>query len=106
LGEDSKGLDVPRIVDQEDEPGDHDAELGGDETRWSRRIVALANYVAQGRPVVQVAVSLVLRDMSRPAQRNWTRLKRVGGQYLKKYPSVGEHGGEQQGEDGAAGDND
>ena len=57
------------------------------------------NYVAQGRPDTQVAVSRLCSDVSKPTQRSWTMLKRIG-RYLKKHQRVQYEFEEQNGERG------
>jgi hypothetical protein len=86
LSEESKGLDMA-VADSDDQVNETDRDLEVDEAKRFRSVAALANYVALDRPDIQVAVSILCRDMSKPTCRSFARLKRVA-RYLKKHPTL------------------
>ena len=92
------GSSVPGVKLQEAD-GDDD-ELGGLDLTKYRSVVARANFVAQDRPDIRYSVKELCRDMSRPVQRSFRRLKKLV-RYLKAHPRVvqkiklGHQGGEQ-----------
>ena len=65
----SKGLDAPMLVEDAGEAKEDNKELEADEATRFRSIAALANYVALDRPDIQVAVSVLRRDMSKPRRK-------------------------------------
>ena len=66
LSEKSKGLDVPMKIETTGESVEEDAELEAMEATRFRSVAALANYIAMDRPDLQVAVSVLCRDMAKP----------------------------------------
>ncbi len=82
----SKGLDAA-IIESDVKGPEADEKLDVGEAKRFRSIAALPNYVALDRPDIQVAVSILRRDMAWPTKQSWVRLKRVG-RYLKKHPTL------------------
>ena len=79
------GSSVPGVKLQEAD-GDDDELRGLDLTKY-RSVVARANFVAQDRPDIRYSVKELCRDMSRPVQRSFRRLKKLV-RYLKAHPRV------------------
>ena len=82
----SKGLDSPLLKEECDAKED-DEVLDEKGAKSYRRLAAIANYLALDRPDLQYAVSVLGRTMSRPTQRSWANLKRVG-RYLLSHPAA------------------
>jgi hypothetical protein len=64
-----------------------DEELGWQDSRTFRSVVARANYLAQDRPDIRFSVKELCRCMSKPSQRAWKGLKKLC-RYLKGHPEV------------------
>ena len=65
---------------------DDDHEMLNEEyTRQYKSIVARANYLSTDRPDIPFAVKKLAASMSKPTNRNWQELKRLG-RYLKGRP--------------------
>ena len=62
-------------------------ELEGEEATRYRAIAARCNYLSIDRPDLQFSVKELCRDMSRPTDQSWARLRRVG-QFIKSRPRV------------------
>jgi hypothetical protein len=85
LLEDSKGVKVP--VEKDDGEEDESDELDIQQAKVYRSLTATVNYMAADRPDLQFAASVLSRTMSRPTEKSWSRLKRVG-RYLVVHPTV------------------
>ena len=59
---------------------------GGNATTY-RAIAAICNYLRIDRPDLQFAVKELCRELSKPTEQSWSKLKRVG-QYIKGRPRV------------------
>ena len=66
---------------------DDDEELNSEYTTQYKSIVARANYLSTDRPDIQYAVKKLATSMSKPTNRNWQELKRLG-RYLKGEPRL------------------
>ena len=62
-------------------------ELEGEEATRYRAIAARCNYLSMDRPDLQFSVKELCREMSRPTDQAWARLRRVG-QFIKSRPRV------------------
>jgi hypothetical protein len=78
-----KGAATP-VSMEKDLPGD--VEMEGKEATKYRRGVARVNYLAQDRPDLAVAASLLSRSMAKPMVGDEVRLKRTV-RYLKSHPT-------------------
>ena len=61
---------------------DDDVELNAEYTTQYKSIGVRANYLSTDRPDVQYAVKKLATSMSKPTNRNWQELKRLG-RFLK-----------------------
>ena len=84
MGE-GNGSVVPGVRLQEQD-GD-DEELRGEELTRYRSVAARANFIAQGRPDIRFAVEELCRDMARPRQASWRKMKKLA-RYLKGQPRM------------------
>ena len=66
---------------------DDDEPLNAEYTTQYKSIVARANYLSTDRPDIQYAVKKLATHMSKPTNRNWQELKRLG-RYLKGKPRL------------------
>ena len=85
LQEDSKGVKVP--VEKDDVEEDESDELDIQQAKLCRSLAATVNYMAADRPDLQFAARVLGRSMSRPTEKSWAKLKRVG-RYLVIHPTV------------------
>ena len=77
---------VPGVRDE----GEHECmeeELGPDERRLYRSVVARGNYLAQDRPDIRFSVKELCRGMARPTQRDWRKLRKLC-RYLRGRPRL------------------
>ena len=81
----SKELTCPSAEEVKRE--DDEIELNNEYTTQYKSIVARANYLATDRPDIQYAVKKLATSMSKPTNRNWQELKRLG-RYLKGKPRL------------------
>ncbi len=77
----TKGLSVNGRVE---EPTEGEAELEAGEVTSFRALAARLNYLAQDSPDVQFAAKEVCRDMARPNQGSWRRLKALARFLLER----------------------
>ena len=63
---------------------EHDKEMSPDEARMYRGLVARANYLAQDRTDISIAVKELCRHMSSPRDSNWRALKRLARYLVDK----------------------
>ena len=73
-------------VKLEEKEGDDEALMGEDVTKY-RSVVARGNFIAQDRPDVRFAVKELCRDMAKPTNRSWRKMKKLA-RYLKGHPRV------------------
>ena len=73
----AKSVVTPGEDVSHDETGGDDEELDEYYTQRFRSLTARANYLSADRPDLQFSVKELCRDMSRPKQSSWNRLKRV-----------------------------
>ena len=84
LTEESKGLDIPIVKEEEaieDVEGD---ELWGPEVTEFRAMAARANYLAPDRLDIQFAAKEICRDMAKPRVASMAKLKRLA-RYLLRF---------------------
>ncbi len=81
----SKEPDAPIVAETPREVAIEEVELGPAEAKKFRSVAALANYVVMDLPDIQVAVSVLGQNMSKPTQKGWDKLKRAA-RHRKKYP--------------------
>ena len=62
-------------------------ELQPREATMYRAVIARANYLSQDRSDIRYAVKELSRSMSKPTERDWERLKRLG-RYLAGQPRL------------------
>ena len=87
LADESNGLGLPIVKETlEDLQADDDA-LNGIETTRFRGLAARANYLGQDRTDVQYAAKEICREMARPKNGSWKKLKRLG-RYLLEFPRL------------------
>ena len=73
--------------EEDEEEAEEEEALGPAESTGFRGIAARCNYLQPDRPDIQHAVKEVCRLMSRPTQRAWDMLIRIG-RYLKGKPRL------------------
>ena len=73
--------------DDDDDDEDNIVLLSSAEATIYRAITARCNYLQPDRPDIQFAVKEVCRRMSKPSQKSWEMLKRIG-RYLKGRPRL------------------
>ena len=62
-------------------------DLDGENAARYRAMEARCNYLILGRPDLQFAVKELCREIAKPTEQSWSKLKRVG-QYIKGRPRV------------------
>ena len=83
LKEKSKGVSTPGVKPKANTK--EEKELNPSQATQFRAMVARANYLAQDRPDIQFATKELCREMSKPRERSWNSLKRLG-RYLQANP--------------------
>ena len=79
--EHSKEVKTPGVKEsRKDSAEEH--ELSKDQASMYRRLVARLNYLAQDRSDIGYATKELCRKMSKPTEKDWIALKRIG-RYLK-----------------------
>ena len=76
LNDESKGAVSPMVKERGKED-EEEAELGGEDARWVRGLIARANYLAQDRLDIQFTAKELSRTMSRPRVGDLAKLKRL-----------------------------
>ena len=81
----AKGVSTPGVkaADEEDQEGEE--ELGPEDARRFRALVARINFLAQDRPELMYATKESCREMAKPRKSSWGKVKRLG-RYLVKRP--------------------
>ena len=72
----SKALISPGLNEEQLDEDELPKVLGDD--RAYRSIVATVNFIAADMPDIQYACKEACRDMSKPDERSWRKLKRIG----------------------------
>ena len=85
LEPEARTLSTPRS--KTEDITDYAKELEGEEATRYRAIAARCNFLSIDRPDLQFSVKELCRDMSRPTDQSWARLRRVG-QFIKSRPQV------------------
>ena len=82
--EGQKSLSSPGVEGQDEEDGENDELLKGDQASSFRGITARLNYLSADRPDIQYATKEVCREMASPTTGSWRRLIRIGRYLLDK----------------------
>ena len=78
---------ISTMDDDDDDDEDNIELLSSAEATIYRAITARCNYLQPDRPDILFAVKEVCRRMSKPSQKSWEMLKRIG-RYLKERPRL------------------
>ena len=88
IGANAKSVTTPYIdVKDEELLNDDEPELSTEQVSAYRGIAARLNYLGFDRPDLQFSVKEACREMAKPTQRSWERLRRIG-RYLAHRPRL------------------